>query len=339
MITVAEKLVDLKEKITTHGRVYFENGGLMLGWSACGFTLKFCGTAVAVSFLPYSTNDEETKTVAVKLEIDGVGRKAIISDGGELVFADGLEDSLHTLRFLKVSESHEPLFVSGIEITGERPKILTYKKNYALNLEVIGDSITCGYGIMGARPSFASYEEDATLTYAWQLGERLNADTRLVSWSGRGLVRDCSGLAENRFSEFHGYKVRNGLYGEFESDGWCADLVVVNGGTNDQNSSVAVSDEEFYVAAKAFYERLRVLYPKAKIVFFFGAMGTRYDGVYRSVIDEISGTDSAVFYLPTESITEEKGEVGANGHPNVKANVRFAEELYDFINKKVNIKK
>lgn len=330
MTTVGKKIAEIKNDITLHGRVFFERDALMLGWSACGFTLKFCGTSAAISFLPYSTDDENTKTVVVKLEVDGVSAKSVISDGGELVFADGLEDTEHTLRFLKISESHEPLFVNGIEITGSNPAIIPHKSAYALNMEVIGDSITCGYGVMGARASFVPYEEDVTRAYAWLLGERLSADTRIISWSGRGLVKDCEGIAEHRFSEFYGYKARNAEYGEYEFGDWQADLVIVNGGTNDQNSG-AVTDEEFYSAAKAFYAKLRDIHPRAKIVFFFGAMGARYDETYRRLTDELSASDGAVFYLPTRSIACFDDETGANGHPNAKANIRLVDELYGFV--------
>jgi len=170
------------------------------------------------------------------------------------------------------------------------------------------------------------YEEDSTAAYAALTAKALSAEYRLISWSGAGIVRSCEGLRENRFIDFFKREVREPSSNPHDFSTWAPDVLVINGGTNDQNSCVPVSDGEFEDGVRELYTFARSVYPKAKIVFYFGAMGHKYDGVYERTVADIRRADSEVFFFTTEAISP-LTEYGANEHPNVKAHERIAHDL------------
>ena len=57
-------------------------------------------------------------------------------------------------------------------------------------IDFIGDSITCGYGILGTPPCNETTEvQDVSLSYGPIIANRLNADLSIQCWSGKGLVQ------------------------------------------------------------------------------------------------------------------------------------------------------
>jgi hypothetical protein len=69
---------------------------------------------------------------------------------------------------------------------------LTPSKRPARRIEFIGNSITCGYGVLSDSSNchFSPQTEDAGMSYAAILSRRLHADYHLVAYSGKGMVRN-----------------------------------------------------------------------------------------------------------------------------------------------------
>ena len=324
-------LKSIEDKITLLGRTAFgEEGELRLSWSASGFCMKFVGAAVALSVLPYLSangDDESKRYVSVKLEIDGVAHKSCVSSERELIFADGLEDTEHILRIFKVSESDEPLRLSEIQVVGAAPTVLPYKPEYNFKMEVVGDSITCGYGAYRAiSTGFSAFEEDATVCYAHLAAERMGAELRLISYSGKGFIRDCGGSNSNRFIDFFRRSERTDGFSLHDFTAWQPDVLVINGGTNDAGRNM-VSDGEFREGVVEFYRFARSVYPKAKILFFYGAMRHTYSDVYSELVSELRKTDPNVYYRLVGTVDAEKNEVAVSGHPSFIGQRRLGEEL------------
>ena len=103
------------------------------------------------------------------------------------------------------------------------------------------------------------------------------------------------------------------------------DFVVVNAGTNDCGGGV--TDEEFHDGAKAFLLDLRSHYPTAKLVWYYGLMGLRYDAVLRALETELAQTEAAFSYLSVRPISRTAGEIGAVWHPSVEGDERGAAVL------------
>ena len=318
------KLVDVKDDLSIFGRTYFgEDGALDLSWSASGFGLRFVGSGIAVRFLPH----DPAECVSVKIEVDGVGHKSCVFYGNEPVFVDGLEDTEHVLRFYKASEGNELLRVDSVRILGTSPEILAYKPEYKFKMEVIGDSITAGFGIFGAETSgYNIFEQDATATYAYLTAEELSADLRVLAYSGRGVARSFSGETTNRFIDMFRRTSRKADSPAHTFGDWTPDVLVINGGTNDSCSD-KVSESEFVDAVIELYSYAREVYPSAKILFVYGAMEDGLDSIFGKTLSELSKSDKDVFYLPLIPQSSELSEKGGGAHPSYIAHKRFAEAL------------
>lgn len=335
MKTLNETFFHIKDRITLIGRVWFEDGNLALPWSASGAALRFSGNAISVTLMPYKNDDSDLFNVAMKLEVDGVAHKALVVEGGALtLFADGLGEGEHIARIYKIGESNEPIFLRDLSVLGEAPEVLEWHERHELRLEVVGDSITCGYGALGAGDTFVHHEEDATAAYGFLTGEALDAETRIISWSGRGIVRAWDGRIAEKFCEFFTQRARLKKYGMHDFGEWQPDILVINGGTNDGGSG-KLQAGEFVEGVRELYALAREKYPRAEIIFFYGAMGVPLAEDFALVMDELLRRDAHLYYLPTEPIEGKPDEIGANGHPSALAQRRFAAELTDFIKKVV----
>ena len=92
----------------------------------------------------------------------------------------------HTVQLIKMTESTSSLLgIREIRCDGRTAPVNSEKKK----LLVIGDSITCGYGVHGdLTQSFSTATEDATAAYGWLTAEKLDMDVQLVCFSGFGII-------------------------------------------------------------------------------------------------------------------------------------------------------
>lgn len=331
-------VADTIDDITIYGRTNLDtDGNLHLPWSASGIALEFSGDAIGIEFLPYRdslipTCDPDKAYACVRIEVDGVNSSSMISGQYCVAFAGGLENGTHTLRLYKENETDEPLRIKGFRISGKSPALLPHREHFGKRVEFIGDSITCGFGVFGCSDSFIPYQESATNAYAYLTAKHFNAEARIISWSGRGIVKNYNGDTDSIFIDFFRRRERLESEGLHDFSVWQPDLLVINGGTNDASSG-AVSNEEFGKGVRKLYSFVRSVYPDTAIMFAFGAMGTAYDPVYRAVVAELRESDSRVWYKPLREVADGPSERGSLDHPSVYGQRRIADELIAEIEK------
>ncbi len=296
----------------------------MLSWSLTGFAVRFIGERAIIHFREDHALDV---TAYLKVELDGIERKYGIIDGREKIVLDGLGDGEHTLVLRRVSAGELPVKVSAFEIVGDVCEILSPPEMPKLKMQFFGDSITCGYGVLGdfATRTYSTFEEDATKTYAYLTAKSLGADIRVCAISGQGICSNCAGEHGTLFSEFFEYETRDGKH-MHDFTGWVPDVVVINGGTNDHGHA---SLENFRAGCAAILARAREVYPNAHIFWAYGLMGNRFAPVLESLFDELCHDDDKLHYVYFERITD--GEIGANGHPGVRGQARGAKVLTEAI--------
>ena len=71
---------------------------------------------------------------------------------------------------------------------------------------------------------------------------------------------------------------------------------------------------------------VRRVYPDAWLIWSYGLCNTNMEAAARQALEDV-GDEHAVYLPLTPPISEEAGEVGACGHPNLKAHRRFADIL------------
>ena len=309
------------------GRISDTSDGILMDWSACGFSVNVRANGAVLDFAPYHAD----QPVYIAVTADGVKQIHALSDGVTRVVVP-LAYGAHTVTVQRLSEGSSPLYCRSLRLSApfgeEVPALLPPPAKRSRRIVFFGDSITCGYGNAAEETSpYLTSEQDPTAAYAWKCAELMGADAELVSISGQGIVRNCNGVVDTPIPTFFSWQSRH-LRTPHAFDGK-VDYVVVNAGTNDNGGGV--TDEEFHDGAKAFLLDLRAHYPQARIVWYYGLMGARYDGVLRALEAELSDTDASFAYLPTRTISREKGEIGAVWHPSVEGDDRGAAELAAYL--------
>jgi lysophospholipase L1-like esterase len=207
-------------------------------------------------------------------------------------------------------------------------------------IEVIGDSISAGYGNEGAGPNcpFSAETENHFLSYAARAARALNADLTTLAWSGRGVFTNRGSTTETETMSVLWKRVLPSEGGS--SWGFPApppDAVIINLGTND--FAPEVKDETpFRAAYDALLSDVRQHYPDAQL---FAAVGPLLSDAYpegrhalttvRTTLRELvgartSGGDAKLHYLEFEPVLADEG-YGCDFHPSVKTHTRMAAEL------------
>ena len=106
-------------------------------------------------------------------------------------------------------------------------------------IEVIGDSISVGYGVDGVNPcTNTAAVEDNPKTYGALAADALSADYSVIAWSGKGLTRNIADDGSPLMPEIYTRYGANDADNSYTFPAASApDAVVINLGTNDFNYS------------------------------------------------------------------------------------------------------
>lgn len=175
-------------------------------------------------------------TNSVDLSIDG-GEPTVISNvaGTSISTPSGLSQSSHTVVLHKRSEAiFGSIFLGNITTDGT----LGLNVAPARKIEIIGDSITVGYGLDGTYPcTNTAAVEDNPLTYGALAADALGADYSVVAWSGKGLTRNFATGSPDTSPLMPELYTRYGANDADDSYTFPAvstpDVVIINLGTND----------------------------------------------------------------------------------------------------------
>ncbi len=317
-----EKLLDCPN-IRIRGRHSVDNGMLAFDWSGSGFAFNFSGTGFILSLGEY----EYYCPAYVRITIDGdITQRLAVVNGSEKLAIEGLADTRHRVEVIKVTEGESKLRFDTITFLGIGACWQNPPFNNPRRIEFIGDSITCGYGVLGSSDDlgYSTYHQDNTYSYAGLTAAKLNADARYIAISGKGIVCNCDGdRTDATGGEYFDRLTRTGK--EVCNDGWIPEVVVINLGTNDCGGPAP--EDEFAAAAKELVAKVRARYPESQIIWMYGLMSTLYSDTLRSVVRDIRKTDKKVHFICPDTIFGNPDENGANGHPNVRASVRASTML------------
>jgi lysophospholipase L1-like esterase len=247
-----------------------------LAYPGTTIRFRFTGSAAAAAFV------SDTENIYVEVVVDhGEPRVLHLSKGAsEVVLATGLDNGPHTVEIVKRTETWQGILTfAGVRLAKDGglvdPPAAPRRK-----LLFIGDSVTCGAGVDNypACPTDRHRASNAYDSYGMVLGRRLDAEVHLVGYGGRGVVRDYRGKRDvlNAPQFFH-YSVPSddvAQRGEWKSDGWTPDAIVVSLGTNDWNlqKTEPLTEEEFAGTYVKFVGELLRTYPKAVIFLTQGSI-------------------------------------------------------------------
>jgi lysophospholipase L1-like esterase len=249
--------------------------GPRYAWSHATIEARFEGRAIAVRLriaplAPSLTRAHETSTPYTVI-VDGESPRTIevTSTIERYELARDLAPGVHTVTLVREAEAFAGVHqLLGFEVEGGQ--LLPPAAPRARSIEVIGDSITCGYGVLGAdaKCPFSFTTERASSSYASVAARALDADLSVVCWSGRGVIRNYDGssagvapeLFEQALPEPH-------VAFDFEESPQ-PDAVVVLLGTNDflGGAGAPLDIASFERTYERFLTRVRELRPRAFVV-------------------------------------------------------------------------
>ncbi|HLX64668.1 MAG TPA: SGNH/GDSL hydrolase family protein [Planctomycetota bacterium] len=321
-------------KIHYQGRFDTQDAkGPRCAWPACDVSVKFKGTAVNAK-LGEAGNDR------IDVIVDGKEAKVLTPKGASVVYAlaPDLPDGEHTVELMKRTEANQGVTqFQGFQLSAGAQ--LLDQPAHKHRLEVIGDSISCGYGNEGKNQNehYKAETENAFLTYGAMAARALNADYVCVAWSGRKMWPDYS------IPEVYGRTLPNDAKSEWDFSKQIPDVVLINLGTNDFRGKNP--DEKGWTEAyKNFIARVRKNYPKAAIYCASGSMMSdswppdqhalsTLHKYLNEIIDELKKAgDSNIRFIAFDP-QDQKNGLGSDWHPSVKTHELMAAKLVEAIKK------
>lgn len=316
---------NMEEYLKFHGRYYQSNYGYAMNYSASGVEILFYGTKLGVSMVIAGEG-----IFNVYLDNKFIERKKITTTIFNQDLVSDLEIGIHKLQLVKCNEySQGRAYLKKVKTDGS---IIKYQKENKLKIEVYGDSISCGFGILG------NFEDswDATKTYAYKFAEEYDADINFITYSGWGayLSPYVSPKTDGAVTRLFAITDLNNNK-KWDHSKFMADVVIVNLGTNDgwgiENANELKNFNETY---KNFILEIDKTYNSPLIVCIIGVM-TKTSNVNTSIENIVSSLNKENILLFRAYTMNNTTEAGYDGHPNYIAHERVYNELSTFLKEKM----
>ena len=312
------------------GRFTKDDKGPRCGWPASMVEIKFEGTDLQVKF-----KDEGRDFWQVIL--DGKPANILQLDKKQTVYpvVSGLPMQEHTVQLVKRTEA----MVGTTQFLGflanSRVKLLSITPP-PHKMEVIGDSISCGFGneATGKDIPFSPTTENAYLAYGAVAARALHADYICTAWSGKKLWPDNSIIPL-----YDSILPKEPEATPWDFASWTPDVVVINLATNDfgpRNPEEAGWTKAYI----DFIGKIRKNYPSAHIYCMIGPMLTDLPadrkplttvrGYIQKVLEAFKD-DPKIHSFDSGPQDGESNGWGAQSHPSVKTDQIIGEKLAEVI--------
>lgn len=338
------------EYLKINGRTSDYLEPLTLFWTASGFEVNVRAVELWVEI--EADFEEQEPWFSVLINGAPIARQMAMKGRNRIcLFRNRNPEEIKHVKFVKDSQAmHDDekccLQIHKLYTDGEFYPV----KEHLYKLEFIGDSITSGEGVFGAKEEldWTAMLFSGVYNYAAKTAEMLDADFRICSQSGWGLFASWDGNLEHvlpdNYEKICGVLTgkHNHLLGaldDYDFTQWQPDAVIINLGTNDESAfkmeNFTHSLSEFEDAGVAFLKKVRHYNPNAAIIWAYGMLG---NGMRTSILRAIDTykkqtSDIKVSYLELPETTSET--VGSRQHPGVLNHRLAAESLAAFLKKTV----
>jgi lysophospholipase L1-like esterase len=265
--------------------------------------------------------------------VDGMQKAKLVANGSMASLAAGLAAGAHTVELYRRTEANqgESQFL-GFDFGGGQ--LLAPPPAPTRRIEIVGDSITCGYGDEGANMScpFSPDTENHYLSYGAIAARNVNAELITIAWSGKGLVcnyGDDASSCQNPLPTYYERTLPDRATSQWDFSSWRADAVVINLGTNDFSTSTDPSQSQFEEAYKSFVGKIRSKYPNAWILLTNGSMLSGGDltmvrGYLKNVVTAVNDPKVKSFEIQPQDAED---GYGCDWHPSLATHRKMADQL------------
>lgn len=295
---------------------------LRFTWPGSEIRTRFSGSSISVELA-------ETAPNRFDVVVDGVAQPLLATLAGTTtyVLASGLSTGLHNLVLTRRSES----FFGVTQFLGFPGATLIPTAAPTRRLELIGDSITCGYGVLGVGPgcSFSIDTEAETRAWGALAASSLGAAHMSIAYSGKGVYRNYDGTTTNTMSVLWTRTLADNASSVWGFP-WAPAAVVINLGTND----FAGGDPgtAFVNAMKALIAQVRLHYPNAEIVVTSSPMlaGSEHSLEVSYLQSAVSASGAHVSFLDIPTQDPVNG-YGCDWHPSGTTQQLMATTLASYL--------
>ncbi len=316
------------------GRVDTDDpAGARFGYPGTEIRVRFLGSGLYVTL-------EQRRLGHYDVWIDGVPAPApLLVTEGERTYevAVGLVAAEHDVALVKRTETFVGVTrLLAISATSDGTIVPSSLPN-TRRIEFVGDSITCGFGVLGTDATCAFSPETEAEPLAWGAvaARELGALHTTVAISGIGVYRNYGGETTSTMPELYGRTIA-----EDPSSSWdhsfVPDVIVVNLGTNDFAGGKGDPGPVFEEAYESFLRQLRDIHPRSHIVAATSPMlSAANHQASRAYIDAAiaarrASGDQAVTLLDLDEQNPADG-LGCGYHPNVATQAKMAAKLVDHV--------
>lgn len=252
------------------GRFQADDEGLRFAWSGSAVTVRFSGTGLQMDVRDAGQN----RFYAV---VDGKvrGDKIVPGRGLRTVeLASGLPEGEHSVTLYRLTE---PL-VGETQVVGVRlppgGRLLPPPAPRQRRIEILGDSISTGYGNEGADPTctYAPSTQNHYETYGARAARALEADLVTIAWSGKGILSNRGRVDDPvLMPELWLRTLPERGESQWHFTGPAPHAVVINLGTNDFAPEVE-DTSGFSAAYSRLLDGVRRRYPEAYVLCTVGPL-------------------------------------------------------------------
>lgn len=345
-------------KIT--GRTLYRNQIRYLGYSATSISFRFTGKRASASIIsnPEDYPQESHAWIAVFINDAGEPLKRIelAKDRQDILLYESDREDTVTVTIMKYTEPEYA--VCGVEsITIDSDDLLPPPAPKQRQIQIIGDSITCGFGIEGSVEDLVhnTATENPAKAYSVLTARALDADAEIIAWNGKGVFSsyigedmeepDQSWLLPMLYEYTDAGCCKQYFHEPEEAwDKWDAsrltpDLVIVYLGTNDASYTRDIPErhQEFCHAYQELLHTIHHKHPEAKILCTLGTMDPRLNETVERAVSEFSEQcpETEITYLALPLQRDEDG-LGTFWHPTHATQKHAATEIVSRARKLMN---
>ena len=337
--TFAETIPATDARITFVGRSVVEEGSYRFDFPSTYFRVAFTGKTLAMRvtdtksnyyavWLDAPTSDTPTHVIQVQ------GTDTII----ELITKEDTKGSKvkeHQVIIQRRTEANCGTTTVKEFITDG--KFLQAAPLKARQIEFIGDSYTCGYGVdaLSRRDKFKDETENASRTYASIVARYFDADYFTICHSGRGITRNAgSGVPWEVMTDIYQYTLDRDSLSRWNAAEcpFRPAMTVIYLGANDFSSYMAPAYSKF---AKDYFRLLGYIkanYGEEHPILCVSTKAHDYLFTYVKQIVHTCGLKNVEYlgYFPGQHLDTDE-DLGAGWHPNYNGQKKLAFSIIPYI--------
>ena len=292
-------------------------------WSGTGFVARFSGTSLAARL----NNDG---AFIFKTVIDGIAQPAftVAAGTGSTLLASGLAAGTHVVELYRQTEGPQGNS-QLLGLTAGGGALADPPPGPRRLIEVVGDSISCGYGILGVPADADCYPTESHWdAYPSVMARALGAEVSTIAASGRGVIRNYAGDTEDTMPMIYRRALANAAAPAWDFRNQ-PQAVVINLGTNDISDDKGDPGTAFQDTYLALVETIRAHYPDAHILCTIGPLTSAGEtAVIRGYLHGVVAARAAAGDTRVESFDQIAPQTADKAacahHPNVAENAIMA---------------